>query len=607
MVQPPPAPQDPSSGSLPRVLKSLSAYRWLAAGALVSSLLLTAAYALTPQLFRWGIDQGIAQKNLDVVLLSAAWMVVAAIARGLFNFGQSFWAEAASQGVAYDLRNKIFSKIQNLSFSYHDQAQTSQLLTRVTSDIEQIRTFLSTSLIQVISAVVTLISIAVILLLMNWELALITLTVIPLSGWLMVRFLKKTSHLFRLVQQQLGDLNAVLQENLFGVRVVKAFVRGDAETARYTRLNRMLIDTNMKTIRAIRNTFPFMFLLSNLVTVVVVGYGGAAVIADRFSIGELVAFNSYLLLILQPILLIGFAAPAIAQAAASADRVYEVVDAEIEIRDRPHAVPFRTCGGRITFENVCFRYPGSATEALKNISFETKPKELIAILGMTGSGKSTIMNLIPRFYDVTSGAVRIDGQDVRDFTLHSLRAHIGIVFQETTLFSGSLRENIAYAKPDAPLEEVIEAAQTAQIHDFISSLPQGYDTVVGERGVGLSGGQKQRIAIARTLLTDYSILILDDSTSAVDARTAAQIHAALDDLMRQKTCTAFVIAQRISTVQNADRILLMDKGQLVAQGTHEQLMETSPLYGVILESQVKTPVSKTPISEKSVKAAKEQA
>ncbi|WNZ27810.1 ABC transporter ATP-binding protein [Leptolyngbya sp. NK1-12] len=607
MVQLPPASQDPSSGSLPRVLKSLSAYRWLAAGALVSSLLLTAAYALTPQLFRWGIDQGIAQKNLDVVLLSAAWMVVAAIARGLFNFGQSFWAEAASQGVAYDLRNKIFSKIQNLSFSYHDQAQTSQLLTRVTSDIEQIRTFLSTSLIQVISAVVTLISIAVILLLMNWELALITLTVIPLSGWLMVRFLKKTSNVFRLVQQQLGDLNAVLQENLFGVRVVKAFVRGDAETARYTRLNRMLIDSNMKTIRAIRNTFPFMFLLSNLVTVVVVGYGGAAVIADRFSIGELVAFNSYLLLILQPILLIGFAAPAIAQAAASADRVYEVVDAEIEIRDRPHAVSFRTCGGRITFENVCFRYPGSATEALKNISFETKPKELIAILGMTGSGKSTIMNLIPRFYDVTSGAVRIDGQDVRDFTLHSLRAHIGIVFQETTLFSGSLRENIAYAKPDAPLEEVIEAAQTAQIHDFISSLPQGYDTVVGERGVGLSGGQKQRIAIARTLLTDYSILILDDSTSAVDARTAAQIHAALDDLMRQKTCTAFVIAQRISTVQNADRILLMDKGQLVAQGTHEQLMETSPLYGVILESQVKTPVSRTPILEKSVKAAKEQA
>ncbi|HEY9805883.1 MAG TPA: ABC transporter ATP-binding protein [Candidatus Obscuribacterales bacterium] len=570
-----------------RVLGSLRAYRWTAIGALLSTLLLTAAYAVTPQLFRWGIDQGIAQKNLQVVLYSAGWMVAAAIARGLFNFGQSFWAEAASQGVAYDLRNKIFSKIQNLSFSYHDQSQTSQLLTRVTSDIEQIRTFLSTSLMQVISAVVTLVSIAVILLLMNWRLALITLTVVPMAGWLMAQFLSKNSTLFGLVQQQLGDLNAVLQENLFGVRVVKAFVRESTETARYTTLNDALVKTNMKTIRAIRDTFPFIFLLSNLVTVVVVGYGGAAVIGGRFSIGELVAFNSYLLLILQPILLIGFAAPAIAQAAASAERVYEVVDAKIEIRDRPNAIPFTTCGGRITFEHVSFRYPGATTEALKGVSFETKPKELIAILGMTGSGKSTIMNLLPRFYDVTSGSIRIDGRDVRDFTLESLRSHIGIVFQETTLFSGTLYKNIAYAKPDATLEEVIEVAKTAQIHDFITSLPEGYDTIVGERGVGLSGGQKQRIAIARTLLTDYNILILDDSTSAVDARTAAQIQAELDNLMHQKACTTFVIAQRISTVQNADRILLMDKGRLVAQGTHEELMYSSPLYGAILESQVK--------------------
>ncbi len=576
---------------LQRVLGRVSAYRWTALGALLSSLLLTAAYAVTPQLFRWAIDQGITQKDLQVVLASGFWMVVAAIARGVFNFGQSYWAEAASQGVAYDLRNRIFSKIQNLSFSYHDQSQTSQLLTRVTSDIEQIRSFLSTSLMQVISAVVTLVSIATILLLMNWQLALITLTVVPMAGWLLARFLQKNGSLFRLVQEQLGDLNAVLQENLFGVRVVKAYVRESAEADRYTQRNDELVQTNMKTIRAIRNTFPFIFLLSNLVAVVVVGYGGAQVIGGTFSVGELVAFNSYLLLILQPVLLIGFAAPAIAQAAASATRVYEVVDAEIEIQDRPGAAPFTNCGGRITFEDVWFRYPGSTVEALKEVSFETKPKELIAILGMTGSGKSTIMNLIPRFYDVTRGAVRIDGHDVRDFTLKSLRSHIGIVFQESTLFSGTIRDNIAYAKPEASLEEVIAVAKTAQIHDFVSGLPDGYDTIVGERGVGLSGGQKQRIAIARTLLTDYSILILDDSTSAVDARTAVQIQEALDDLMRQKTCTSFVIAQRISTIQNADRILLMDKGRLVAQGTHEELMRSSSLYGAILESQVKRSVS----------------
>ena len=577
--------------SLKRVLGSLNSHRLIAFGAFMSLLLLTAANALTPQLFRMGIDEGIAKQDLPMVLYSAGLMVLVAIGRGIFNFEQSFWAEEASQGVAYDLRNKIFTKIQNLSFSYHDQAQTSQLLTRITSDIEQIRTFLGTSLIQVIGSVVTLVSISTILLIMNWQLALITLVVVPIAAFLLAQFFTKNEKLFGLVQEKLGDLNAVLQENLFGVRVVKAFVREPAEMSRYTQLNNDLIAVNMQTIHAIRNTFPVIFLMSNLITVAVVGYGGAEVIGGSFSIGELVAFNSYLLFILQPILLIGFAAPVIAQAAASAERVYEVVDAEIEIRDRPNAVPFDKCGGRITFENVHFRYPGATTEALKGISFETKPKELIAILGMTGSGKSTIMNLIPRFYDVTAGAIRIDGRDVRDLTLESLRSHIGIVFQETTLFSGTIRDNITYAKPDAPLEKVIEVAKTAQIHDFIASLPNGYETIVGERGVGLSGGQKQRIAIARTLLTDYRILILDDSTSAVDARTAAQIQDSLDELMRLHTCTAFVIAQRISTVRNADRILLMDKGRLVAHGTHDELMNNSPLYGSILESQVKQPTS----------------
>ncbi|MBW4616183.1 MAG: ABC transporter ATP-binding protein/permease [Desmonostoc vinosum HA7617-LM4] len=578
--------------AIQRVLQSLSNYRWVSLGALGSLLLLTVANAITPQLFRWGIDRGIAQQNLQIVLDSAAWMVVAAIARGLFNFGQSYLAETASQGVAYDLRNKIFHKIQNLSFSYHDQSQTSQLLTRVTSDIEQIRTFVGTNLIQVIGAVVTLVSVAVILLVMNWELALITLTAVPITGWLMARFVSRNDRLFRQIQDQLSDLNAVLQENLVGIRVVKAFVRESAERSRYTISNDALVMANMKTIRAIRDIFPLIFLLSNLVTLAVFGYGGAKVIGGRFSIGELVAFNSYLVLVFQPILLIGFAAPAIAQAAASAARVYEVVDAEVEICDRPNSISFDTCGGRITFENVCFRYPGAKTETLQNVSFETKPKELIAILGMTGSGKSTIMNLIPRFYDVTKGAIRIDGRDVRDFTLKSLRAHIGIVFQETTLFSGTIRENIAYAKPNATIEQVTEVAKTAQIHDFITDLPDGYETIVGERGIGLSGGQKQRIAIARTLLTDYSILILDDSTSAVDAKTAAQIQAALDEFMQQKACVTFVVAQRISTVKNADRIFLMDKGQLVAQGTHDELMQTSPLYGVILESQVKQKESK---------------
>ncbi|MGB3786683.1 MAG: ABC transporter ATP-binding protein [Phormidesmis sp.] len=572
--------------SLGRVLQNLKYYVWLSIGATVSLLLLTAANALTPQLFRRGIDQGIAAQDLSVVLVTGSLMVGVAIARGLFNFGQSYWGEAISQGVAYRLRAQVFRKIETLSFSYHDQAQTSQLLTRITSDIEQIRTFVGTSLIQVVSSVVTLVTIATILLIMNWRLALVTLAVIPLAGALLFRFFSQNQPLFGQVQQRLGELNDVLRENLLGVRVVKAFARESVELERYTQMNTRLVAIYIKTLGAIRNTFPFVFLLSNLITLAVVGYGGAQVIGGTFTIGQLVAFNAYLLFILQPVLLIGFAAPVIAQAAASAERVYEIVDAPVEITNRPDAVPFITCGGRIAFENVWFRYPGAAVPALQSVSFETKPNELIAILGMTGSGKSTVVNLLQRFYDVSEGAIRIDGRDVREFDLESLRSRIGIVFQETTLFSGTLRENIAYARPDASLDEVIEVAKLAHIHDFIQGLPDGYDTLVGERGVGLSGGQKQRIAIARTLITDYNILILDDSTSAVDAQTAAEIQANLDQIMQERTCCAFVIAQRISTIQSADRILLIDNGKLAAQGTHEQLMRTSPLYGAILESQI---------------------
>lgn len=575
--------------SLNRVLQSLRVYWIIVSGAAMSLLLLTATNAITPQLFRWGIDDGIAKKDLQVVLYSAGIMVLIALGRGVFNFGQSFWAEKASQGVAYDLRNKIFHKIENLSFSYHDRAQTSQLLTRITSDVEQVRTFVGTSLTQVVSSVAILVTTSIILLLMNWQLALITLALVPLAGFILAQFLTKNQSIFGQAQERLGDLNAVLQENLAGVRIVKAYVREPIEMSRYDKINRDLIKVNMQTIAAIRNTFPLIFLLSNLITLAVVGYGGAEVIHQKFTIGELVAFNSYLLFILQPILLVGFAAPAIAQAAASAERVYEVIDTQIEIRDRSTAIPLPNCISRVTFENVHFRYPGSATIALQGISFETKPNELIAVLGMTGSGKSTIMNLIPRFYDVTAGSVRIDGWDVRDLQLASLRSQIGIVFQETRLFSGTMRDNITYAVPNASLDQIIAAAKTAQIHDFITSLPDGYETLVAERGAGLSGGQRQRIAIARTLLTSYRVLILDDSTSAVDAQTASQIHAALDDLMLHKNCTVFAIAQRISTVRNADRIFLMDKGKLVAQGTHEQLMAHSSLYGSILESQMQRP------------------
>jgi ATP-binding cassette, subfamily B, multidrug efflux pump len=582
-------PKSPSSMlSLRRVLGILVFYPWSVLVGITSLLLLITTNALTPQLFRWGIDQGISQNNLDVVLKCALFLVLAAVGRGIFSFGQNFCAESVSQNVAYSLRNQVFSKTQNLSLSYYNNTSSGQLLTRITSDVEQIRTFIGTTLLQVSSGFITLITSSVIVFTMNWKLALITLTAIPIAGFLLGQFFKKNSKLFGMVQAKLANLNSILEENLIGVRVVKAFVREKSEISRYTTLNSELLALNIQTVKVLRNLFPFLFLLSNLISLAVIGFGGVEVIFKQFSLGELVAFNSYLVFILQPVLQIGFAAGIIAQASASARRVYEIIDAEIDIYNHPDAIVLNDdIKGEIKFENVDFRYPGSTIEILKNISFDVKQGEFIAIVGMTGSGKSSIANLIPRFYDVTSGVVRVDGYDVRDLKLESLRSQVSTVFQDATLFSGTIDENIAYGFPDASWEEIIEAAKIAQIHDFISSLPDGYNTIVGERGIGLSGGQRQRVAIARTVLTDFRILILDDATSAVDAKTGSLILESLEELRQARQCTIIAIAQRISSIRNADKILLIDKGEIVAQGKHEELLDTSSLYTAILASQIK--------------------
>jgi ATP-binding cassette, subfamily B, multidrug efflux pump len=578
-----------STPSLRRVLEILALYPWLVFVGIISLLFLIVTNALTPQLFRWGIDQGISENNLDVVFKCALFLVLAAVGRGIFSFGQNFCAEVLSQNVAYRLRNQVFSKTQNLSLSYYNNTSSGQLLTRLTSDVEQIRTFIGTTLLQVAGGLITLITSSVIVFAMNWKLALITLTAIPLAVFLLSRFFKKNSKLFGMVQVKLANLNSILEENLIGVRVVKAFVREKSEISRYTTLNGELLEVNIQTVKILRNLFPFLFLLSNLISLAVIGFGGLEVIREQFSLGELIAFNSYLVFILQPVLQIGFAAGVIAQASASAKRVYEIIDAKIDICNHPNAIALGSnkIKGEIKFENVNFRYPGSTIETLKNISFEAKPGEFIAIVGMTGSGKSSIANLIARFYDVTSGIVRVDGYDVRDLELKSLRSQVATVFQDATLFSGTIRENIAYGLPNASLEQIIEAAKIAQIHDFISSLPDGYDTIVGERGIGLSGGQKQRVAIARTVLTDFRILILDDATSAVDAKTGSLILESLEKLRQARQCTIIAIAQRISSIRNADKILLVDRGEIVAQGKHEELLERSSLYAGILASQIK--------------------
>jgi ATP-binding cassette subfamily B protein len=392
--------------------------------------------------------------------------------------------------------------------------------------------------------------------------------------------------LFGRVQVALGRLNTVLQEDLRGIRVVRAFSGEAREAERYRKINDELLGHNLGIIDAIATNFPFVGFFANLGTLVVVGVGGLLIFRQRLTLGELLAFNSYLGFLLMPLMTLGFIAAQISRAGASALRVFELLDTQVEVADKPGAQTLPPLKGRVELRDVRFRYAGSEREILRGVSFVAEPGQLVAILGTTGSGKSTIINLIPRFYDVTGGAVLLDGHDVREVTLSSLRSQIGVVLQDALLFSGTVRENIAYGRPEATQEQIHAAAEAAQAAEFIAGLPQGYDTVVGERGVGLSGGQRQRLAIARALLTDPRLLILDDSTSAVDAGTEAAIQDALDRLMRGTHRTALVIAQRISTVRDADLILVLDEGRVVAQGTHEQLLGSSPLYNEILGSQL---------------------
>ncbi|GAB4535606.1 MAG: ABC transporter ATP-binding protein [Anaerolineae bacterium] len=574
---------------LSRAVSYLKPYWLTALGAILSLLLVTAGNLAIPQLIRWVIDQGITPAHLPTIVWGALGLVVVAVIRGVFNFSQGYWSEKASQNVAFDVRNDLFDKIQSLSFSYHDRAQTGQLMTRLTSDVEMVRQFTGMGLFQFINALAMLLGSATFLLVMNWQLALVALATIPLMLLLIGRFISSVRPLFEQVQARLGALNTVLQENLAGVRVVKAFARESFEAGRFRAANRAYLDTNLATVRAFAGNFPLIFFIFNLGTLGIVWVGGGLVISERLTLGELTAFITYLNFMVFPMMMLGMLSAMIARAGASARRIFEILDAQSEVTDQPGAVPLPPIKGRVAFEEVSFRYLGGERDTLSNVSFVVEPGQTVAILGATGSGKSTIINLIPRFYDVSSGRVTVDGYDVRQVTLDSLRSQIGIVLQETTLFSGTIRDNIAYGRPEADDEEIIEAARAAQAHAFIMEMPDGYQTRVGGRGVGLSGGQRQRIAIARALLIDPRILILDDSTSSVDAETEYQIQQALERLMVGRT--SFVIAQRISTVRNADLILVLDKGRLVAQGTHQQLLAESPLYADILYSQLREDAS----------------
>jgi ATP-binding cassette subfamily B multidrug efflux pump len=567
-----------------RALSFLSGYRWQTSGAFVSLLLGTAGSLVVPRLSQIVIDQGISAGSMNIIVWGATGIVVAAVVSAVFSYLQGFLAARASQGVAYDLRNALYAHIQRLSFGYHDRAQTGQLITRATSDVELVRMFISTGLVQLVSALLMMTGSLILLFGTNWRLTLMTLPVMVLVLIVFAFFAGKGRPLFIQVQQKLGRLNTILQENLAGIRVVKAFTREPWEIERFGGANLEFRDAQVRVGRMFALVMPLIFTMANLGTLTVVWGGGYQVLASRLTIGELVAFQSYLMMTMFPIVMLGMIIMAVSQAGAGAQRIFEILDAEVEVTDRPGARELPPIEGRVEFENVTFRYFSEQEPVLKEVSFVAEPGESVALFGATGSGKSTIINLIPRFYDVSTGRVTVDGYDVRELTLQSLRRQIGIVLQETTLFGGTVRENIAYGRPDASEEEIIAAAKTAEAHDFITSFAEGYDTPVGERGVTLSGGQKQRIAIARALLIDPRILILDDSTSSVDIETELRIQQALERLRHGRT--SFIIAQRISTVQRADKVVVLDGGRVVAQGTHEELLRDSSIYAEIYCSQL---------------------
>ncbi len=436
--------------------------------------------------------------------------------------------------------------------------------------------------LRIIDGLVLVIGSSVLLVMINPLLAMLAMATMPLLVWRAVSLGRRLRPMSLVIQKQLGKLTARLEQNLRGMRIVKAFAQEEAEIARFARDNRRWFSLSALTARLQAFNAPQIDMIANFATVIVIGYGGYLVTRGQLTTGELVAFATYLGQLTVPVRRMGNIVPAVTLAMTSGERIFEILDAVAEVADEPDARPLPVVAGTVTFEDVQFGYVRNHS-ILQGVSFAVRPGQVVALLGATGSGKSTIISLIPRFYDPTSGRVLIDGHDIRKVTLASLREQVGTVLQETTLFATTIRENIMFGRPGAGEEEMIAAACAAQAHDFICAMPQGYDTLIGERGVTLSGGQKQRVAIARTLLRDPRILILDDATASVDTATERQIQIALEHLMAGRTC--FVIAQRLSTLRNADMILILDHGRLAAQGTHDELLKSSGLYAELYYQQ----------------------
>lgn len=569
-----------------RIIGFTRRYAWAVVLAYVGLVGNTGLAILVPRILEDVIDIGIARGDSSFMLHAGLLVVGLGVLRGVTGFLTRYFSEWLANKVAFDIRNAVYDHVLRLSFSYHDNAQTGQLITRAISDVDEIRNYLAYGLVDGLNTITLAIGVMAVMVSASVPLALAGLVPLVPLFLLATRFGRIVRTRFRRVMDRLAALGEILEENLVGLYVVRAFARERHELGRFEQANKVLYDQRLNLIRTWATYLPGMNLVIGLSTALVLVVG--AVLTQQpgsgVTVGTVVAFNAYVLMLARQLQFFGFVIMLTTQAIASGERVFEVLDAPVEIKDKEGAIAAPPLRGEVRFERVGFRYPNSVTDVLKDISLEVKPGQVVALLGATGSGKSTLVNLVPRFYDVSEGRVLVDGLDVRDLVLTSLRRQVGVVLQESLLFSATVRENIAFGCPDASEEAIVAAAQAANAHDFIMEFPDGYDTLVGERGVTLSGGQRQRIAIARALVMDPRILILDDSTSSVDTQTEYLIQEALAKLMEGRT--TFIIAQRLTTVQRADLILVLDGGRIVERGTHEELLALGGLYRDIYRLQL---------------------
>ncbi|MFH1647549.1 MAG: ABC transporter ATP-binding protein [Chloroflexota bacterium] len=537
-----------------------------------------------PRMLGDGIDTVLGSGDRSFIIIAAVVVIAASALRGLAGYGNRYFAEVVSQRASYRVRNALYERLQRLSFAFHDRSQTGQLMSRATVDVEAIRMFFALGMLGMAQVLFMFLGVAYMLLSINWQLALFTLFfVIPVST-LAVSFGRSIRPIWMKVQVLLGFMGTTLEESLAGVSVVKAFSRQPEESRKFAAQAADLYDTQMNAANLMAFSMPTMVFLISIPTALILWYGGRQVVAGTMTVGQVTQFILYLGLLMMPIRRLGFMVNIFSRAISAGQRILEVLDTVSTVREKPGALELGRVKGRVAFENVSFSYDNIGP-ALKDVSFEVKPGQKVALLGGSGSGKSTVANLLARFYDVSGGRITVDGVDIRDVTLASLRKSVVAAQQDVFLFSSTIRDNIAYGAVDATMEQIIDVAKAAHLHDFIQSLPDGYDTWVGERGDTLSGGEKQRLAIARTLLVDPSVLILDDSTASVDAETERLIRQALNKLIKGRT--TFIITHRLPLIKNADLILMFRDGELVERGTHTALMAGDTLYKELYESQLR--------------------